>query len=230
MKWQTRGCFVDTNLLFAADYEVHRLYDEAVELGETILSHKIPIFSNSTIRAELLELKRKVLIGEALLDFLEMTAHQLPVPVFNSLRAFRTSAREASANGNHYLLNDGKLKKYRDLFENEIGPGSWTHFCSKFIGDKLQSEWERQVESKGINYLDGRPSEYLTAPVEWSDAIKLIETYGIGTSDAMIINIFLQSVFPFIVTADSDVAYCLVNINSEKAVVVPDSLEFPGIT
>lgn len=176
VQWQARGCFVDTNLLFAADYEVHRLYDEAVDLGETILSNKIPIFSN----------------------------------------------------GLHYFPNDGKLKKYRDLFESEIGPGSWADFCSKFIGDKLQSEWEGQVERKGISYLDGRSSEYLTAPVEWSDAIKLIETYGIGTSDAMIINIFLRSVFPFIVTADSDVAYCMMNIETDKVVVVPDLLDFPG--
>ena len=55
------GCFVDTNLLFAADYEVHRLFEEAIGLGETITAHKIPIFSNATIRSELLELKRRVL-------------------------------------------------------------------------------------------------------------------------------------------------------------------------
>jgi predicted nucleic acid-binding protein len=196
-----QGCFVDTNLLFAADYEVHRLYDEAVELGEALLLHRIPIFSNATIRSELLELKRRVLIGEALLDFLEMGQKHLPVRVVNALRSLKTSIRESIATGSHYLLSDRQIKKSRDLFESEIGPGTWKDFCSKFIGDKLESEWERQVERKGINYLDGRPSEYLTSPIEWSDAIRLIETFGIGTSDAMILNIFLKSVFPFIVTA-----------------------------
>lgn len=223
-----QGCFVDTNLLFAADYDIHRLYDEAIYLGEMILSHKIAIFSNTTIRSELLELKRRVLVGEALLDFLEVGRKYLSIRLVNALRALRTSVQDAISQGSHHLLSDKQIKKFRDLFEREIGPGSWQSFCAKFIGNKLEVEWEQQVERKGINYLDGKQSEFLKEPVEWVDAIQLIENYGIGVSDAMIVNIFLRSVFPFIVTADSDVAYCMVNVSSDKVVVVPDSLDFPG--
>lgn len=222
------GCFVDTNLLFAADYDTHRLFEEAVKLGETILKRKIPIFSNATIRSELLELKRRVLIGEALLDFLAFGQKYLPISVFNALKSLKTSTDKAVAASEHYLLGDRKIKGYRNLFEEQIGPGAWRDFCSKFIGDKLQSEWTAQVDRKGVNYLDGRPSGFLTGPVEWEDTIALIETYGIGTSDAMIVNIFLKSVLPFMVTADSDVAYCMASIESDKVIVVPDALDFPG--
>lgn len=57
-----KGCFVDTNLLFAADYDLDRFNEDAVEICEMLVKARIPIFSNSIIRSELLELKRRVLL------------------------------------------------------------------------------------------------------------------------------------------------------------------------
>jgi len=70
------------NLLFATDYDSHRPFEEAVKLSEAISKRKNPIFSNATIHSELLELKRRVLIGEALLDFLAFGQKHLLIFVF----------------------------------------------------------------------------------------------------------------------------------------------------
>lgn len=225
-KENTNGCFVDTNILFAADYELHSFNGDAVEIGQTLGSYKIPIFSNSIIRSELIELKRRVLITESLIDFYHLGGRDIPSHLYQKLRAHRDKVVEHERKDTHYFLTDQQIKEFRESFTKNISDDAWQAFCQKFLGSKIESEWNNQVASKSVHYIDGSPSEFLAKPVEWDKMTLLIERYGIGSSDAMIINFFLSTKFTFIVTADADVAYCMSNVTTDKACIIPEGLSF----
>lgn len=54
---------------------------------------------------------------------------------------------------------------------------------------------------------------------------QIIGQYGIASSDAMIINLFLNSHFPAIITADGEIAYVVEKIAPlNKFVIIPDKL------
>ena len=215
------GALIDTNLLFAADYDLHHMHEEACNIIDILLERKIPFFANVTIRSELLELKRRVLITESLMDFLKQVGKALPVVLYNKLKSTRTVIDEAVKGERHYLLSDQNIKAYRDLFEENIGPDSWAKFCSTYLKTKLQQEWAEQTARKNIIYLNDSQKDRLVEPLTWEDAVSIIEDFGIGSSDAMIINMFLKSNLLVLCTGDRDVAYCLSRISSSKTVVMP---------
>jgi hypothetical protein len=219
-----KGCFVDTNLLFAGDYDSHSWNSEATEIGRLLSRHKIPIYSNVIIKSELLELKRRVLITENLVDFWEKGRSELPTNLFNKLKALKDKIRQEESEDRHFFLTDQKIKEIRKSFTQNLGAESWTDFCSSYLTSKLKDEWDNQVGSKKINYLSGQDSEFLKSPLEWQKMIEIIEGFGIGASDAMIINFFLSSTFTFLITADSDVAICLEYVESDKTCVIPSGL------
>ncbi len=68
-----------------------------------------------------------------------------------------------------------------------------------------------------------------TNPVKLSeteqDAISLMGRYGIASSDAMILNMFLSSKIPILITADKEMAQCIRAQNrNDKYVFIPDSI------
>lgn len=142
------GAFVDTNILFAADYDLHRLHENACDIVDLLLDQQIPILANVTIRSELLELKRRVLITESLMDFLKQVGTAGPTPLYNKLKSTRTTIDDEMKRGRHYFLSDQNIKSYRDLFEETIDVDAWTRFCSTYLKTKLQQEWEQQVARK----------------------------------------------------------------------------------
>lgn len=54
------GCVVDTNVLFGAAYPVDRLNTWAERFFEICHSNDIPIYTNINIRAEFMDLYRRV--------------------------------------------------------------------------------------------------------------------------------------------------------------------------
>ena len=44
---------------------------------------------------------------------------------------------------------------------------------------------------------------------EWNDMISFVERFGIGSSDAMILNFFLCSKIQLLLTADRDLLYAI---------------------
>ncbi len=105
-----------------------------------------------------------------------------------------------------------------------LNQDSWVEFCQLYLSNKLETEWKNQVASRGVSYLDQEHPELVNRKPDWNDLAKLIQTYGIGGSDAMIINFFLCTSLKFIVTADKDVAFCMSKIQSDKLCVIPSSL------
>jgi predicted nucleic acid-binding protein len=71
------GCFVDTSVLFSATYPLDQFNEECESIFENLAAHDVPIFTNVNVRAEFLENHRRVLIGEALIDFLNEAEGEL---------------------------------------------------------------------------------------------------------------------------------------------------------
>ncbi len=219
------GCFVDTNLLFAADYDLHDFNTEAVEIGEALIKYQIPIFSNSVIRSELLELKRRVFITEGLMDYYNAYGGEVPERLQSKLASLYTKLRRNENTGRHSFLTDREIKVFRNLFKETLSGDAWLEFCKVFLRNKLSQEWSGPISAQGIIYVESTNS-ILEQPLKWSNLTVLMETYGIGCSDAMILNFFLASKCQLIVTADSDVAYCMSHLKTEKYCVVPSGLQY----
>lgn len=65
------GLIIDTNILVSATYEIDRFHEESVNFFEHVIDLGIPIFCNVNVRAEFLEIHRRILFSEAILDFEE---------------------------------------------------------------------------------------------------------------------------------------------------------------
>lgn len=221
----SKGCFVDTNLLFAADYDLDKFNEEAVEICEALVSARIPIFSTSTIRSELLELKRRVLVTESLIDFYHHGGSRIPKPLFSKLKSLRDRATSRWNGGDAFFLGDRLIKEMRFLFIENLGENTWIAFCKTYLGNKLEEEWNNQVASRGVGYLDQEHPELVIRRPEWNEMVQLIQTYGIGASDAMIINFFLCTTLQFIVTSDKDVAFCISKMGVGRTCVIPANLK-----
>ena len=69
--------------------------------------------------------------------------------------------------------------------------------------------------------------KWATGPISWNALDSIVGNYGIGSFDAMIINLFMNSHFEAIITADKELAKTVSKIsNGGKLVFVPDSLYF----
>ncbi len=80
----------------------------------------------------------------------------------------------------------------------------------------------------GVNFLslreDDKP-DWLVGELTWPDMASIVGRFGIGSFDAMIINLFLNSSFVGLVTADREIAYVIECIKPDgKCVIVPDKL------
>lgn len=219
-----RGCVVDTNLLFAADYDSHHWNTEAIELGELLVAYEVPIFSNATIRSELLELKRQVLLTESLLDFYSRTAADLAKRsshLFNKLKALKDRTVEAERKGEHFFYNADKLKECKESFDSSLTEDAWYRFCEAYLSGKLETEWAGHSAARNIAYLTGDEMDFFDSPLEWSDMIALSERNGIGISDAMILNFFECSSLSLLATADREVAAAVSRMPGDKTCAVP---------
>ena len=66
--------------------------------------------------------------------------------------------------------------------------------------------------------------ELFHSKIDWPDAKRIAETTCLGLSDAMIVNAFQCSRFPFIVSSDFDIGYAVLASKDLKDVVMPDSV------
>lgn len=224
-----RGCVVDTNLLFAADYDSHHWNTEAIAIGELLVAYEVPIFSNATIRSELLELKRQVLLTESLLDFYNRTAADLAKRsshLFNKLKALKDRTVEAERKGEHFFYNADKLKECKESFDSGLTDDAWSRFCEAYLSGKLEKEWAGHSVARNIAYLTGEEIEFFDSPLEWSNMIAVSERNGIGISDAMILNFFECSSLSLLATADKEVAAAVRRMAGEKVCVVPWPVSF----
>lgn len=84
---------------------------------------------------------------------------------------------------------------------------SWEEFCAQYIGSLLVNEWMMLEDDYGLNFvevMEGGRSELFHSDLRWTDMVYLVGEQGIRAPDAMILNMFIKSKFPLLITTDGD--------------------------
>jgi predicted nucleic acid-binding protein len=207
------GCLADTGLLYAASYVDDRLYDKAIDVFETLANYNLPVYSNVISRMEFVDLifRKQITIGsiQVLNEMKATTAHK---NLFNLLKNIRDQDTAYRKNKQSYKLDEGRLKKLRLEMEIASGGGYWRDFCHVYAGDMLLNEWTMLEDELGLHFveaLEGGTSELIEFPLQWEDMVRIMGHQGIRGPDAMIINLFLKSRFPILITTDNDIVKSL---------------------
>ncbi len=224
------GCLVDNSILFALSYPLDTFNNEAEQAFNILAKEFVPVFTNINIRTEFIELHRRVAIPEALIDLLEDAEKSLDSELVQQLKSLRTSYRKFQKEEKSYKLDDRTIKKYRHLLQKyeSNGKDGWEQFCEDYLTGTIQSIWDATVDQWNLNFISLRATEkhpLIQEEVSWEKMVKLVERFGLGSMDAMILNLFQCSTLGILLTADSDLAYSAEKLKlKNKLVFVPDSL------
>lgn len=86
--------------------------------------------------------------------------------------------------------------------------------------------WNSTEEKLGLNFLSLRKEDqekHLHQKPEWGGVTDLISKFGLSSSDAMILNMFISSKFEAIASSDVDIALTIKAMNLEtRHSIVPD--------
>lgn len=224
------GCLVDNSILFALSYPLDAFNHEAEQAFNVLTRESIPVFTNVNIRTEVIELHRRVAIPEALIDLLEDAEKILDDEIVQQLKSIRTSYRKFQKEERPYKLGDRAIKKYRQLLQKyeSKGKDGWEQFCEDYLTGAIQSIWDTTVNQWNLNFISLSATEkhpLIQQEVTWENMVKLVERFGLGSMDAMILNLFQCSTLNVVLTADSDLAYAAQRLKlKNKLVFIPDSL------
>lgn len=225
------GVITDSNIIFAASYELDLFYEDAAFILNILSKHDIPVYTNINVRSEFLELHRRVLIAESLIDLYEDYGSVLNPELQHQLKSHRTSYRKAVQEDRLYKLTDKKVKHFRnELAQHKFNDkDAWSLFCETYFAPRMNGIWEKAVDAMNLHFLTLRNQEKhpnLVEDISWEKMTEIVSLYGIGVSDAMIVNIFLSSNFSALLTTDSDITYVINKINpKDKYVVIPQKIK-----
>lgn len=226
------GLVVDTNVLVSATYDADRFFDQTTEFLDLVVENEVPLFCNVNVRMEFLEIHRRIIFTEALLDFSSVVDKALlPTALLKSMHSWSTRNEKLQRDGKAPLrLGEADLKSAK--FElSKISDGTrdlWTVLCADRIGNKLSKLWERAAEELGLNFLslrkEDQPSGTARSP-EWAETMKLVEQEGLSSSDAAIVNAYLTSGYDAFLTSDQEVALTIRKVaGAGKGCFVPDQI------
>lgn len=128
-------------------------------------------------------------------------------------------------------ISRGKIFSYASAGEGiQIG---WIALCREYLRGQLLEAWNILVAELGLNYIDmrdGKISDLIPEKVEWEKMYSISEETCLSSNDAMLVNVLRCSRFPFIASADFDIAYATLSREpSDKSVLVPDTLFYKKI-
>lgn len=227
---KVNNCFVDTTILFSASYHLDSFNSAAESAFDELSSLKVAVFTNINVRAEFLENHRRVLIAECLIDFLQDFESKIDVALALKLQSHRTSYRRKLDEEKSAKMDVNQIRNFRKLltaFHSPEGNG-WEIFCDSYLNRKIQKIWPNTDQQLGLNFISlrsGDDSPYLNSIPEWEQATNLVGRYGIASNDAMILNMFLCSKIPVLLTADLEMA-TVADQESKgvKNIFIPDSV------
>ena len=225
------GCFIDTSILFAVTYPLDSFNEECEGAFDILAENEIRIFTNINIRAELLENHRRTLIAECLIDLLEDKDADFDGVLLEKLKSHRSSFRRKVQEEKSAKMDVGQIRMFRQLLsrlhQDSKGNG-WDLFCRKFLHNKIESVWDTAADMFKINFISIRTEDnhpYLNSIPQWKQVEQIVGTYGVAASDAMILNMFLCSKIPSLLTADLEMAEVAEKESQgQKQIFVPDSL------
>lgn len=224
------GCFVDTSILFAESYPPDEFNSEAEEVFEFLAELEIPVFTNVNVRSEFIDLHRRVMIPDGLGDLYTTCGKSLDNVLYSKLQSINTSLTMARNTGKPFKLDERQIKTWRQiLLSRQLnGKNAWLQFCADFLQNKIESIWDKTCDELGVNFFSLRntdQSDWLAGELKWEDMATIVGRFGVGSFDAMIINLFLNSKFSVMVTADRDLAYVIETLKPDgKFVCIPDRL------
>lgn len=227
------GFVVDTNVLISATYDSDIFFEATTQFFDYLAENEIPIFCNVIVRAEFLEIHRRIIFTESIIDFFqEVNRNLLPVKVSAQLGKWAANnKRRVDEQRPPLRLSEAEIKTIKmELMQIwDGGKNLWMSLCESKIGNKLGSLWNQTEEELGLNFLSTRnekSSPFFNSSPEWIGAVNLIERHGLSSSDAMIVNMFFCSSFDAIVSSDYEVADVVSTSESpEKICFVPESLK-----
>lgn len=219
------GCLVDTNILISASLPIDPKNSAAEELVEKLAKLKIPLYSNVNIRAEFLEIQRRVLIPETLIEFYESNNEILDEVLTAKLRSIQSSYREAIKNKKVYKFSDDRIKELRNLLSTyNLGEkNAWVYFCENFLAPQLETVWDEVVKICRLNFIkirEGEQHPLLKSRVSWDGVTHIMGKYGLGSADSMILNLLLSSKLEVVVTADGDIQYIVESLGEQGKFVL----------
>ena len=209
------GFLVDTNILISATYDLDKFHDESIAFIDELTDRKIPLYCNVNIRSEFLEIHRRILFSEAILDFeKECTKNLLPPTLASALTSFRAKYERRlkdKPDDEPLKLSEREIKEFKIEMVKIQGNHKdlWSELCDNRINNKLNETWTATESALGLNFLSLRKEDqelFLNEKPEWTGVMNLISKEGISSSDAMIINMFMSSKFSVIASSDVDVA------------------------
>jgi predicted nucleic acid-binding protein len=222
--------FIDTTVLFAQTYPLDSFHDEVTLAFDALTKAQASVFTNVNVRAEFLENHRRILIAECLIDLLEDHEGSLDGVLIEKLKSHRTSYRRKVAEQRSAKIEIQQIKIFRRLLSAHQGPSGngWEIFCRDRLNGQIEKIWDAAEDELGLNFISLRSEDktpFLNSRPDWRDATSLIGRYGIASADAMILNMFLCSKIPALITADVEMAECAIKESKgSKRVFVPDSL------
>jgi len=226
------GCLVDTQFLIAASEELHVFSEDAEFLFEKLAEYKIPIFTTVTTRAEFIDYRRRSIITETLMGMLAPSSPwKISEEVTRVLRAQKVWLDTQAKKDELPLLTDTRIKTCKESFmpKDHSGRIGWMKICEEYLSGKLLEAWNLLVEGMSLNYLDTRSESvaaYMSHSLSWEHMYSISENTALSSSDSMILNTLCSSKFPFVVSADFDLAYAMLADSSDKTVLLPDNLHY----
>lgn len=231
-----KGFLIDTNILVAATYDLDKYNEIAVNFIDSLADREIPLYCNVNIRSEFLEIHRRIVISESLLDFEEKCNKvTLPSQLASELTSYRNAyerKRKNKPDDPPPRLSESEIKAFKLMMINirgNRGDDLWTEFCDNNIGTQIIDLWEETERDFGLNFLSLRKEDqelHLNRKPEWEDVVKLMSNPALSSADAMIVNMLFVSKFEVIASSDVDIAIALKKSGlSDKHGIVPDELK-----
>lgn len=220
------GCIVDTNVVFAASFPLDTYNEWAEQIINTLHRLNIPIYTNLNVRSEFIDLNRRVLIPEGLVDFYEDFFEILSGEFKAKLKSLQTRKTKANAENRTFKFNDTEIKQYMKVFESfthSSGKNAWSYFCKYYLFHYIKDVWGNAVDEIRLNFLGTREIEsrdFFDRHPSWENMIKIVGFSGVGSSDAMIINLFQESKIPLIITADKAAKKALLDFMPENKFIL----------
>ena len=148
------------------------------------------------------------------------------------MKELRNKFHKSKSKRKTFIFQDNDIKEWRILLsrfpsnKTQKGQDSWETFCSEYLSKVLSAglkETEKQWNMRLLSYKADK-ALFIKEP-EWDDMISFVERFGIGSSDAMILNFFLCSKIQLLLTADRDLLYAIKksNLFKNKIIAIPDS-------
>lgn len=236
-----RGIVVDTNILVAATYELDENYDASKEFLDLVFEKKIPLYCNVNVRTEFLEIHRRIIFSEAILDFAEaVDISKLPTTLAEKVtnlrkrqgKLERKMKLDPAISQKPIRLSEAEIKDIKMemlRLSNASNENLWYELCESRVGSQLSSIWDGTLEDFGLNFLSTREGDetgHLHSTPNWDNVTALMENQGLASSDAMIVNIFLCSKFELLLTSDNEVAIAVTkNCKPPQGVIVPEKVK-----